>query len=117
MTAHNVLRSAWQFRRVYDRGTRVYCRHSILFYLKTDEPGNGPLFGVVASKRVGNAVERNRAKRLLREALRVLRGPLTERDLWIVAVARKSILGCKTQDVLEDLRKAMTGEGLVRDEE
>lgn len=113
--SRNVLRSSWQFRHVYEHGSKAYCKYSILFYHKTGEPGSGPLFGVVASKKVGNAVERSRAKRLLREALRAAEDRLIDRDLWIVVVARKNILTCKTPDVLEDLENAMMGEGLVRE--
>lgn len=112
--SQNVLRSSWQFRLVYEQGSKAYCKYSILFYHKTGETGSGPQFGVVASKKVGNAVERSRAKRVLREALRAVENRLIDRDLWIVVVARRNILTCKTPDVLEDLENVMTGEGLVR---
>ena len=113
--SRNVLRSSWQFRLVYTGGNKAYCKYSILFYHKMSEQGSGPLFGVVASKKVGNAVERSRAKRLLREALRAIENRLIERDLWIVVVARKNILTCKTPDVLEDLENTMIAEGLIRE--
>ena len=113
--SRNVLRSSWQFRFVYAHGNKAYCKYSILFYHKTGEQGGGPQFGVVASKKVGNAVERSRAKRVLREALRATENRLIERDLWIVVVARKNILTCKTPDVLEDLENTMMAEGLIRD--
>jgi ribonuclease P protein component len=113
--SRNFLRSSWQFRYVYAHGKKAYCKHSILFCHKTGEQGDGPRFGVVASKKVGNAVERSRAKRLLREALRATENRLIERDLWIVVVARKNILTCKTPDVLEDLENTMMAEGLIRE--
>jgi ribonuclease P protein component len=69
---------------------------------------------VVASKRLGGAVRRNRAKRLLREAVRDASNRLIRRDLWIVFVAKKSILDCSAGDVSRDLTQAMVGEGLIR---
>jgi hypothetical protein len=52
---------------------------------------------------------------MLREALRATEDRLIDRDLWIVVVARRTILNCKTQDVLADLEHTMMGEGLVRE--
>jgi ribonuclease P protein component len=110
----NVLRSPWQFRLVYQAGKKVNGKYAVLFYHETGDPGIGPLVGVVASKRVGGAVQRNRAKRLLREAVRDTLNGLTRRDLWIVLVAKSSILDCRSRDVARDLQTVMMGEGLLR---
>ena len=113
MTA-NVLRNSWQFQQVYRNGKKVVCKHAVVFYHKTGEPDSRPLFGVVASKRVGGAVCRNRAKRLLREAIRDTAHRLTRQDLWIVVVAKKSILNCEFEDLSTNIRDVMKGEGLIR---
>ena len=110
----NVLRRPWQFRLVYEAGKKVNGRYAVFFYHETGEPEAAPLFGVVASKRVGGAVERNRAKRLLREAVRDTANRLTRRDLWVVLVAKKRILECSSREVAQDLETVMMGEGLVR---
>ena len=55
-------------------------------------PGERRLLGVVCSRRVGNAVVRNRVKRRFREIFRT--HPERFRDgLWFVAVARPPIAG------------------------
>jgi len=55
-------------------------------------------FGVIATKRLGNAVKRNRAKRLLRELFRVhhrsLAGPCD-----LVIIARSSLLHAQFSDL------------------
>ncbi|UCG50684.1 MAG: ribonuclease P protein component [Candidatus Latescibacterota bacterium] len=112
----NVLRSPWQFRLVYQTGKKITCKYAVLFYHKTGEPNGGPLFGVVASKRVGGAVNRNRAKRLLREAIRGTAHRFKSGDLWVVLVAKRSILDATFDDLTKDLRDALVGEGLIRGE-
>ena len=115
--ALHVLRKPWQFRQVYRNGKKVVCKHAVVFYHKTGEPDGRPLFGVVASKRgVGGAVCRNRAKRLLREAIRDTAHRLIRQDLWIVVVAKKSILNCEFKDLSTNIRDVMKGEGLIRGE-
>jgi ribonuclease P protein component len=111
---HNVLQSPWQFRLVYQDGKKIVCKYAILFYHRARESNGGPQFGVVASKRVGNAVKRSRAKRLLREAIRDTEHRYKDRDLWVVLVARGAILQASSGDVTRDLENALVCEGLIR---
>ena len=64
-------------------------------------PGDGEVAFVVG-KRIGGAVDRNRARRILREALRtVMPEGIAGHD--VVLVAREDIRGARTQDLEAEL--------------
>jgi ribonuclease P protein component len=69
-------------------------------------------YGVVASRRLGNAVKRNRARRLIREALRH-HHPQIAPGHDIVVVARKYIVGRRFDAVDEALHDLLSRAGLL----
>ena len=109
----NVLRKNGQFREVYQRGERVVCTSFLVFFLRGEQT-NEASFGFVASKRVGNAVKRNRAKRVMREACRSVADKLIHQNIWIVIVARPALLNTSYQEVLIDLEKSLREYQLIR---
>lgn len=84
------------FQKAYDGGNRLVSPYFVSFIRRTE--GGTMRLGVVASRRVGNAVCRNRAKRVLREVFRHTR-PAQSSSLDIVLVARRAILGVKADKV------------------
>jgi ribonuclease P protein component len=77
-----------EFQRVYKDGIRVHGRTLTLFLL----PSGGPSgrLGVAATKKIGGAVERNRAKRLIRE---VFRRNKVSPGFDVVVVPKRELLG------------------------
>lgn len=67
--------------------------------------------GFIASAKVGGAVQRNRAVRVLREAVRQMLPEINEGH-DIVLIAKKQILSAKTAEVLPVLQKALDKAGL-----
>ena len=62
------IRRRSDFQEVYERGTRVQGRYATLFVFRRGlDVGR---LGVAATKKLGGAVQRNRAKRLIREVFR-----------------------------------------------
>jgi ribonuclease P protein component len=98
--ARRIVRSA-DYQRIFSTGRRHAGRYQVLWV--ADGPAEVPRVGVVASKRTfRRAVDRARAKRLLREAFRLNRDHLA-RHADCVLVARRAILGANRGDVERDL--------------
>ena len=88
------LRSASDFNLVRERGVVFHSSSFIAnYWVRPAELSLGGIrrFGVIASKRVGGAVERNRGKRLLRELFRKYQEDLPG-SIDLILIARKSIL-------------------------
>ena len=65
---HERIRRRAEFQRVYDRGFRVSSRYSTVFLLPNDQAAGR--LGIAATRKLGGAVQRNKAKRLVREVFR-----------------------------------------------
>jgi ribonuclease P protein component len=80
------VRKRLDFLRVQGRGRRYSTAHYLVFALPAEAP-RATRFGVTVSRKVGNAVARNRVKRWLREHCRRW-APEVPPNLDIVIVAR-----------------------------
>ena len=100
-----------QFAETYAQNRRWHGRHMVLFLRAA--PDASLRLGVVASKKVGNAPERARAKRRLRDAFRRHRALFTAATDDVVLVARRSILAARWTDVVAELLKLAGQAGLT----
>lgn len=93
------LRASALFTEAYRQGERFVGRHMVLWLRRG--PGASLRLGVVSSRKVGNAVARNRARRRLREVYRRARAGLTG-NVDIVIVARRGSVTAPFDQLRED---------------
>jgi ribonuclease P protein component len=82
------LHQGWQFREVYQSGKSFHGSLMTLVSLPRS-PDHGRV-AYVASRKVGPAVRRNRAKRLLRESFRHLTPSMRDSAFWRIWIARSA---------------------------
>jgi ribonuclease P protein component len=82
----------------------------VILYVAPGEPGARPAF--VAGRRIGGAVIRNRARRVLRAAWRGLAPQLPE-DIHVVVVARGTISGAGTKELETEMRGLLRSIGVA----
>ena len=104
------IRASRLFHELYEEGRRQPGRYVILF--SRANPTGPRQLGVVTSRRVGNAVTRNRARRLLREAYRHHKHQLPD-HLQLIMIARPTIAGKGLADVTGDLLRTWQAAGLL----
>ena len=106
------LRKSAEFRAVYEEGRRFDGRLVTAFVLPTRLEQHR--LGITASRKLSRlAVNRNRAKRLLREAFRLTGSELAglrNRYDWVFN-ARRLIIGAKAEAVAADLRRIIAQVG------
>lgn len=86
-----------EFRRVKAQGTAFYGKLLILSVLK--RPGlTETRIGLITTRRLGNAVTRNRTRRRLREAIRAVL-PRVEHGVHLVLIARKGAADASFEEV------------------
>jgi len=97
------LNQNYQFRRLYRVGKNIVDPYVAIYYKANRLKKNR--LGITATKKIGCAVERNRARRIIKEAYRLSEDALPV-GMDIVVVARKKAVFAKMQNIRTSLRKA-----------
>lgn len=109
------LHNSWLYRQIRDKGRRLTHGCLILNWLERGDR-NAPRVGFVVSRRIGSAVERNRARRLLRETFRLCQHKIKP-GVDLILVARQGIEQLRQADVQVHFLRVLELAGLLRSPE
>lgn len=98
------LRKNYQFRHVYKKGVSKAFREIIIY--KCRVKNNEKKIGFSVSKKIGKAVVRNKARRLLKESVRLNLNLFNDNNYYIV-VARNSIVNSNYKSIENSLKKIL----------
>ena len=109
LARHQRLTRSSAFREAFDQGQKQVGRYMVL-YVRRGE-GAALRLGVVSSRKVGPAVARSRARRLLREVYRRHRHQL-HGEVDVVLVARAALLKAAWPEIVADWKSLAVRAGI-----
>ena len=112
LTREHRLRASRDIEAVKTGGTVFRGRHCLLLVLA--RPGIPTRVGFIASKKgVGGAVQRNRARRRLREIVRRRFPRMPGLGYWMVLIANRGALAALHQDLASDVERLLASAGAL----
>ena len=105
------LRRRAEFQKVFDSGQRIRGRFITLLVASGQAPR--ARLGIVASRKLGDSVRRNRAKRLIREIFRKSTQLDDSRSVDVVVIPRVELFDATYLSLQEDFRGALA-RGIAR---
>jgi ribonuclease P protein component len=100
-----------EFRRAYHRG-KSFRDPALVTYCNKNRAGICRI-GITASKKIGNAVQRNRARRVIMAAFRAVHEEI-HAGVDIVFVARSKTVRMKSTEIELVMRKQLALAGLLK---
>jgi ribonuclease P protein component len=104
------LRKRKEFNYIFKNGRSFATKTLVLTYLPTKL--KNPKIGFSVSKKIGNAVIRNKVKRRLREAFKVYLPKINKKYNYII-VARKDIVNLSYAEIVKTLNYALKKTNLM----
>ncbi len=103
-----------EFKRVYNNGKSHATRNLVIYYLKREDLENNR-YGLSVSKRIGNAVVRNKLKRRLREVIRDFEKEYNfDKSYDIIFIARNPVVDLDYRGIKRDVKKLYKKANLVK---
>ena len=106
------LRTSLEYAAIKSEGRAVRGQHCLLLVL--ERPDSPIKVGFIASRRsVGNAVQRNRARRRLREIVRRRFARFRPQGRWLVFVAFRTVLTADHVALVDDVERLLADAGAL----
>lgn len=102
------------FRYLYRKGASMAAPSVVLYYRRNRQSYNQ--LGLTTTKKIGKAVQRNRARRVMREAYRLLEPGLVQ-GYDIILVARSKTPFVLMDEVKNDLSRLLSKAGMIAGEQ
>lgn len=106
------LKKNTEFKRAYRKGQTYVSKLMVSYIIRNRK--NCLRIGVTASKKTGNAVRRNRSRRVIISAFREISGSIKP-GYDIVFVARAGTADAKSTDILKVMKKHLLDAGLIEE--
>ncbi|MEQ1860890.1 MAG: ribonuclease P protein component [Chthoniobacteraceae bacterium] len=100
-----------EFERVRAEGKAEHGRYMLCSVAPCGDAGAARI-GIITSRRVGSAVERNRVRRRFRELVRADRSQLAT-GFWVVLIARARAVGATFAELRDEWRRLAKRAGLL----
>lgn len=110
MNKNETIKKNRDFRRLYNKGKYFVSANIITYVIKNKL--SRTRIGITTSKKTGNAVKRNRARRVIRAAFFCLKS-FVEPSFDIIFVSRQKTSEVKMQDVLKDMKYHLKKLGVI----
>lgn len=114
MLRPEVLRNKKDFSAIYSRGKSLGDKYVVVFYRKNQLDYTRTAF--LASKKVGKSVQRNKARRQMKESYREIKHSVIPGN-DIIIIARNTINGANYFQVRKSLKNALSRGKLLMGEE
>ncbi|WP_096186089.1 ribonuclease P protein component [Evansella halocellulosilytica] len=112
MKKENRLKKNEEFQIVFQRGTSVANRQFVVYQVEKKAQKDVRI-GLSVSKKIGNAVTRNRIKRLIREVLRDLI-PELKQNYDLIIIARKPVAEMNQHEVKKSINHVLNRAKLIK---
>jgi ribonuclease P protein component len=101
------VRKRAEFERIQRAGERVHTAHFVLIVARQQDLAGPARLGITASRKIGGAVVRNRAKRLVRAAFRAT-SDLFAPGIDLVVIVRRTLAERRLAEVIAEWRGAQS---------
>jgi ribonuclease P protein component len=108
------MKSRVEFSRVREQGVSFGGRYLVLGYLPEPDLNTDFKFGIILTRKVGNAVSRNRIRRRVRAIIGEL-GERVAQSGYLVMIARKQASLASFEELSDDLKKLARKAGILSD--